>query len=172
MMVENDHRVIQEFQEEHRKVRDLLLDLSDAIKEDDVETAREKLEKVNRLAGPHFRYEEEALYPALVQYFGENKVFDLIGEHDKGIERSGELLELVQKDSIPDEKRESVTELVAPLFVHVSDCEGLTIYMEEMSDETLDKIEENFERAWDEEIPLLEYDDTIRKSPEQNVKAF
>ncbi|MDY7082144.1 MAG: hemerythrin domain-containing protein, partial [Halobacteria archaeon] len=114
----------------------------------------------------------ETLYPALVEYFGESQVIDLVEEHDEGIGIIRELQEALQGSSVPEELKGSVTEKIAPLFVHVSDCEGLTIYMEEMSDETLDKIEDNFETAWEEEVPLLEYDEKIRKPPEENVATF
>lgn len=83
--------VFEQFSEEHREVRDLLLDLVENIKDDNVEKARENLDELNNLTGPHFRYEEDALYPALVDFFGEDQVVELIKEHDKSIEKAKEL---------------------------------------------------------------------------------
>lgn len=166
------HEVIENFTEEHRQVRDTLMELVEAVKQDDVETAREKLAEINELSGPHFRYEEETLYPALVEYFGEEQVIDLVEEHDEAIETARELDELFQGGTIPEDERESIVQTVSPLLVHVSDCEGLTIYMEEMSDETLDRVAESRERALEEDAPLTEYAEEIRRSPEENVAAF
>jgi len=166
------HDVIENFTEEHRQVRDTLMDLVEAVKEDDVETAREKLEEVDELSGPHFRYEEETLYPALVEYFGEEQVIDLVEEHDEAIETARELDELLQGETVPEDERDSIVQTVSPLLVHVSDCEGLTIYMEEMSNETLDRVAESRERALEENAPLTEYAEEIRRSPEENIAAF
>lgn len=166
------HDAIENFTEEHRQVRDTLMDLVGAVKEDDVETAREKLAEIDELSGPHFRYEEETLYPALVEYFGEEQVIDLVEEHDEAIETARELNELLQDETIPEDERNSIVETVSPLLVHVSDCEGLTIYMEEMSDETLDKVAESRERALEENAPLTEYAEEVRKPPEENIAAF
>lgn len=166
------HDVIDEFTEEHRQVRDLLLDIADAVQENDNERAREALRELDALSGPHFRYEEEAMYPALVEYFGENKVIDLIEEHDEGIERARWLAEQLEGDDIDEAVQENIVDEISPLFVHVSDCEGLTIYLEEFDDETLDEIAETREQALEEGVGLLEYDDEIRKEPEEFVDAF
>lgn len=166
------HDVIDEFTDEHRQVRDTLMELVEAVKEDDVETAREKLAKIDELSGPHFRYEEETLYPALVEYFGEGQVIDLVEEHDEAIWTARELDELLQGDTVPEDGRNSIVETVSPLLVHVSDCEGLTIYMEEMSDKTLDKVAESRERALEQNASLTQYAEEIRRSPEENIAAF
>ncbi len=60
--------VIEEFREDHRKIRDLILELAASLRQHDVAQARELLASLDRLAGPHFRFEEEALYPALRQF--------------------------------------------------------------------------------------------------------
>lgn len=54
-----------EFREDHRRVRDELLDMIEALEAKDIVRAREVLGNLNILVGPHFRYEEETLYPAL-----------------------------------------------------------------------------------------------------------
>jgi len=52
-------------------VRDGLLDIMSALEAKDVKKAREVLGKLDALVGPHFRFEEEALYPALKVFLGE-----------------------------------------------------------------------------------------------------
>jgi hypothetical protein len=47
---------IAEFREDHRTVRDGLLEIIDALKAKDVATARAVLERLNPLLGSHFSY--------------------------------------------------------------------------------------------------------------------
>ena len=49
---------IAEFREDHRKVRDGLLEIIEALQSKDVVKARKILGKINILVDPHFRYEE------------------------------------------------------------------------------------------------------------------
>lgn len=62
---------IVEFHEDHRKIRDGLLDLAGAATQGDLGKARSTLGEIDALVGPHFRYEEEALYSALREFLGE-----------------------------------------------------------------------------------------------------
>src|SRR5215471_16796145 len=82
------------FREEHRIVRDLLLDLVDAYETGNAARAGKLLSEVARITGPHFRYEEEALYPALVPVFGSDYVEKLLGDHDFAIASASRLAEL------------------------------------------------------------------------------
>lgn len=72
---------IAEFREDHRKVRGGLLELMEALQSKDVATAKKILGKINVLVGPHFRYEEETLCPALRVLLGEY-ADQLLKEHD------------------------------------------------------------------------------------------
>ena len=65
------------FRTEHRQVRDLLLDLVRAFQELDAGRARSLLTAVGDATGPHFRYEEEAMYPQLTGIFGDAYVAKL-----------------------------------------------------------------------------------------------
>lgn len=60
----------EQFRAEHRQVRDLLLELQRSFEQQDTSRARELVEAIAALTGPHFRYEEEAVYPALVAILG------------------------------------------------------------------------------------------------------
>ena len=62
-MLADDFALI--FRDEHRVVRDTLLDLIQAFEDRDREWIRALLNGVARFTGPHFRYEEESMYPAL-----------------------------------------------------------------------------------------------------------
>jgi hypothetical protein len=70
-----------EFRADHRQVRDGLIELTNALQAKDIKRAREILGQIDKLVGPPFRFEEEALYPALRVFLGEY-IDDLIKEHD------------------------------------------------------------------------------------------
>lgn len=61
---------VEAFRHEHRVVRDLVCALIGAFEERDPAQARALLRQVVAVAGPHFRYEEESLFPLLVDVVG------------------------------------------------------------------------------------------------------
>lgn len=162
-------RVIETFEEEHREVRDTLLALSDAIEDEDLERARELVKEADEHAGPHFQYEEDALYPALIQFFGEEKVKELVEEHDEAIEAARTLGELTQQDSLTEEEKQEALRELPTMLVHVSDCDGLTVYLEKADEEVFEDIEQSIEKAHEQDLSLTEYAETIRPSPEEIV---
>src|SRR3972149_1323997 len=99
---------IVEFREDHRQVRDWLLDLADAAEGGDLPRARDALGALDRLVGPHFRYEEEALYPALREFLGEY-VDQLVTEHDGARATARTAAELLGKPYLSQEERGAVS---------------------------------------------------------------
>jgi hemerythrin len=153
---------ISEFREDHRKVRDGILEITRALKEKDVATARKILGTLNELTGPHFRYEEEYLYPALRGLLGEY-VDQLYREHDQVVETAKVCAELLSKDEISDEEAEVAQKAAMALLVHVSNCDGLAILSERFTDEEIKDLGDRFADARDEKISLLEWADKIRQ---------
>jgi hypothetical protein len=76
---------IVEFREDHRKVRDSLLDLASAAEARDVAKAQDILGQIDEMVGPHFRYGEEHLYPTLREFLGDY-ADNLVAEHDSVID--------------------------------------------------------------------------------------
>ncbi|MCC7355164.1 MAG: hemerythrin domain-containing protein, partial [Anaerolineae bacterium] len=119
------------FREEHRKVRDALLDLMLAFQVRDRGRIRALLNQVAVLTGPHFRYyEEEALYPALVEIFGEEYVAKLMGDHDRAIGIAQSLVALAGKEQLTEQDTARAAQLIRRVLPHVSDCDGLSIMVE------------------------------------------
>ncbi len=118
------------FHEEHRAVRDLLLALADAFESRDLPRARALLAETAAATGPHFRYEEEALYPALVPVFGDAYVEQLFADHDLAIASARRLAELAGRQELTDAEAAEAVRLVRGILPHVSDCEGLSIMVE------------------------------------------
>ncbi|MFQ5887738.1 MAG: hemerythrin domain-containing protein [Candidatus Hydrothermarchaeales archaeon] len=153
--------VIAEFREDHRKVRDGLLDMIDALQSKDVKGAGEVLGRLNVLVGPHFRFEEEALYDTLRVFLGEY-VDQLLEEHDGVIETARSCAALLEKGTLTDEEVKQAADAARALLVHVSNCDGLAILTERLKPEELDQLAEKFVADRESGVPLLDWAETIR----------
>lgn len=154
--------VIAEFREDHRKVRDGLLDIIMALRDKDVKKARGILGGLNTLVGPHFRYEEETLYPALRKYLGEY-VDQLLSEHDGVIDTARTCAQLLQKDTLTDEEAEQAANAARALLVHVSNCDGLAILTERFEPKELKDLADRFIAARKASVSLLDWAEKIRE---------
>ena len=153
---------ILEFREDHRKVRDGILEIIKFLEKKDIVSARKVLGNINVLVGPHFRYEEEALYPTLRVFLGEY-VDQLISEHDGVIATARSCAELLQKDALSDEEAKKAVGAERALLVHVSNCDGLAILSERLSSDELKGLGNKFAAARKEGVSLLDWAIKIRK---------
>ncbi|MBI4187583.1 MAG: hemerythrin domain-containing protein [Chloroflexi bacterium] len=153
---------IVEFREDHRKVRDGLLDLAKAAEAGDVTKARSILGQIDTLVGPHFRYEEENLYPALKEFLGDY-VDSLVSEHDGAIDTAKVAAKVLSQSSISKEEGKEVSKAARSLLVHVSNCDGLNILAERFSKKKLDDLGEAYAQSRKAGVSLLRWADTIRK---------
>lgn len=153
------------FRDEHRQVRDSLLDLVAAFEAGDVNRARSLLERIAGLAGPHFRYEEESLYPALVGIFGEDYVRKLFEDHDRAIGAAERLVELAGKDALTDAETAEAVRLARGILPHVSDCDGLSIMVEVLAADAVRAIFDSRERSLGEGLDLLTWAGGVRGRP-------
>ncbi len=153
---------IAEFREDHRKVRDGLLDIIEALKAKDVKKARQILDNLNTLVGPHFRYEEETLYPALKVFLGEY-VDQLLSEHDGVIDTAKTCATLLQKDILTDEEATEAANAARALLVHVANCDGLAILSERLDPKELEGFAERFIAARKASVSLLDWAEKIRR---------
>ncbi len=62
-----------------------MLEMASAAEAGDVAKARGILGQIDTLIGPHFRYEEETLYPAMKEFLGDY-VDSLVEEHAGAID--------------------------------------------------------------------------------------
>lgn len=154
--------VFQEFQTDHRQIRDVVIDLSRAIGERDLLTARGLLGQLNALAGPHFRFEEESLYPALRPFFS-GYVDKLYSDHDGAIQTARWLVDRVSQEHISPEQALEGRQQALNLLIHVSDCQGLAIIMERMPRSDLDYIAERMLAARADGKTLLDWAGSIRQ---------
>lgn len=155
----------QAFREEHRKVRDTLLDLIQAFVEHDRGRIQSLLNQAAVYVGPHFRYEEEALYPALIEIFGEEYIEQLMSDHDRVIGTAQRLIELGEKESLADEDVQEATRLIRSVLPHVSDCDGLSIMVERLPDEKVQSILDAREQSLREGLDLVQWSEEVRSRP-------
>ncbi|MEE9165653.1 MAG: hemerythrin domain-containing protein [Nitrospinota bacterium] len=153
---------IAEFREDHRMVRDSILSISDALDEKDVAKAREILGNLDAKVGPHFRYEEEHLYPALRVFLGEY-VDQLLKEHDNAINTAKACAELLSKDTLEVQEAEDAKKAAMVILVHVCNCDGLAILSERFSADELNDLGDKLAASRKAGVPLLKWADTIRK---------
>jgi len=154
---------ITEIRKDHSMVRDTLLELVDAIKRSDVTKAFELLITLDKVGGPHFRAEEETMYPLLKRFFGEEYYERLLHEHDRVIRAAKRLAETLGKGSVTHRESEELVRLVqSEILPHPITCSGLEIFMERLSNEELSKVAESLKAARKEGIPLLEWSRTLR----------
>lgn len=160
---------VQEFTEvfrtEHRQVRDLLLELVRAFDERDARRARSLVATVAQATGPHFRYEEEAMYPRLTAIFGDAYVGKLLTDHDGAIRNARELQRLAGNDELTAEQAARGIELTRQILPHVSDCDGLAIMVETLPGEVADGILSARTSALDAGLDLLTWAATTRERP-------
>jgi hypothetical protein len=153
------------FREEHRTVRDLLLELVRAFEARDLARAGALLGEVAAVTGPHFRYEEESLYPALEPIFGADYVDELLRDHDYAIASARRLVELAGQDVLAEDDVVEAVRLVRGILPHVSDCEGLTIMVELLPDASVESIVETREAAREDGLDLLTWAAEVRGRP-------
>lgn len=152
----------QVFRDEHRKIRDTLLDLLSAFRQREHVRIRGLLNDAAALTGPHFRYEEESLYPALVEIFGQEYIDELFRAHDRAIGAAKRLIALAGKNEQGDGDVTEATKLVLGILPHVSDCEGLSIMVEKLSNEKVQRLLEARERSLQENLDLIRWAEEVR----------
>ncbi len=155
----------QMFKEEHRVVRDALLDLVQAFQERDKERIGSLLNLTAGASGPHFRYEEEALYPSLVEILGAGYIEKLLGDHDRLIAAAGKLVELAGKDTLTDEDVATAIRFIRGMLPHVSDCDGLSIMVERLPEEKVEAVLAARDRSLDANLDLMAWVAQVRERP-------
>lgn len=138
--------LIQEFHSDHQKVVGALFELRGAIAERDIPRVRAILASAEKLVGPHFKFEELHLYPALQRFLGESYTQKLYNEHDGVFRSVRRIAELAGKDSWSNAEHESANTNLELIYEHPIACDGLSLWMERIpageQDQLLDKMRE------------------------------
>lgn len=159
------------FREEHREIRDALLALIEAFRAHNKARITAMIGKAARLTGPHFRYEEEALYPSLVEVLGEDYIEKMLLDHDCAIGTVNALVELADKGKLSEAETRGATEAARTILPHVSDCEGLSIMTELLPDRQLQRILDRRDVCKREGLGLVQWATQVRKRPFVKIKV-
>lgn len=122
--------LIQEFHADHQKVVSSLFELRQAIASRDIVRVRDILGAAEGLVGPHFKFEELYLYPALERFLGESYTKKLYNEHDGVFRSIRRIAQLAQKNSWSDSDCESAMTNLELIYEHPISCDGLSLWME------------------------------------------
>lgn len=155
----------QVFRGEHRGVRDALLLLVEAFAARDKARIRSLLNRTAVLTGPHFRYEEEALYPGLVEIFGQDYIDKLLSDHDRAIGTAKKLIELAERDPLTNQDVARAIHYIRSILPHVSDCDGLSIMVERLPEQKVQAVLDARDRCLDAGLDLLKWADQVRGRP-------
>lgn len=155
---------INELEADHRQVRDILLELIEAGDRRDGAKALELLLILDKIGGPHFRFEEESLYPALEKFYGPEYYQYLLGVHDRIIRSARLLAEVLGDSQISEDDAVKLKEIIRnEILPHPIECDGLTLLAEKLDESELDEIAKNLEASRKEDVSLLEWAGTIRQ---------
>lgn len=168
-MASSGTEVIKTFRDDHQIIRDLVLDLSRAFADCDILRARTTLAELNRVAGPHFRFEEEGMYDLLRPFYPPEYVDKLLDDHDGAIERARRLAGLLEKDTISQEEGQRARIDALGFMPHVTDCEGLTILLETLPQPDMDKIASDIDRSRNDAWPLLDWAGNYRQRSQRGT---
>jgi len=128
------------FTDEHRQLRDVLLDLIDAFEKQDQARALEAIVEMEALAGPHFFYEQEELYPALAEEHGDEQIETLLEEHAQAVEAACQLTELAAQEALDEEAAQYGADLARQLLPHVSENDELAVMVGVLAPQIIKKL--------------------------------
>lgn len=149
--------LIQEFHSDHQRVVGALSDLRHAIADYDVPRVRAVLGSAETLVGPHFKFEELYLYPVLERFLGESYTKKLYNEHDGVFRSIRRIAHLAQKDSWSEPEQQSARINLELIYEHPIACDGLSLWMEKLSDREQEQLFEKMREVRKQATPLSEY---------------
>lgn len=153
------------FRQEHREVWDIILALISAFRNTDRDAIGSLLEKLVELTGPHFRYEEESLYPELTEFFTDEYVAKLYGDHDMAIANAKRVTALASINPLSEEQCRDAVRMLQSIMPHVSDCDGLSILIETMPEEKIQAVLDTREAAREANLSLTTWANGPRNRP-------
>lgn len=147
---------LEDFRDEHKRAVDYLLELIQGLERRDRKEVGDRLGWINRLAGPHWRYEEEALYP-LCRRFCEELMDKLLVEHDQVIQGVRRLVQLIGKREIAAQAWGEGVDIARFILFHMTNCDGLSLFIEQFTEEERQTLKQAMFAARQADIPLLEW---------------
>lgn len=149
--------LIYEFHADHQKVVAALFELRQAIAARNIARVRAILNAAEDLVGPHFKFEELYLYPALERFLGEAYAKRLLNEHDGVFRSVGKIAQLAKKDSWSETDYRSAQTNLDLIYEHPISCDGLSLWMERLPAEEQQQLLEKMQEVRQQGTRLSEY---------------
>ncbi len=149
--------LIQEFHSDHQKVVAALFDLRRAISARDIPRVRAILGAAEGLVGPHFKFEERYLYPALEPFLGETYTKKLYNEHDGVFRSVRRIAQLAKLDSWSEAEHQSALANLELIYEHPIACDGLSLWMERFTDTQQTDLHQKMQEVRRQGTTLSEY---------------
>lgn len=122
------------FLEDHRHLTHGLARIREALRTaDDTEAAR-TADEVDRVVGPHMRFEEEVFYPKLVEKLGGDFVDQLYGEHEIGQSAVKALVGLKPEERLTEGRRKELLDEVGTALQHARSCGTLLSHIADLDE--------------------------------------
>ena len=150
-------RFVEGFRNEHRAARDIFLAIGQCLRDRDGNRIGDLMNQANAAIGPHMRYEEEEMYPALTALFGPDYIERMLEDHDRAFGVAARLMDLASHEPITDEDVEEGNRIIQGLLPHVTDCDGLVLAIEVLPEEKQRAIFAARDRALAEGLPMMEW---------------
>lgn len=147
------------FRDEHREARDILFGLIESFQSGEYRSMRPLLARLRQIAGPHFCYEEQALYPTLLSHDLIHDAYfnHLMNEHDRGVAVIRKLVQVADHWELSEDDRRIAAMYAYCILPHVTECDGLSLLVERLPDKQIKAILERRERARREVTDLLDW---------------
>jgi hemerythrin HHE cation binding domain-containing protein len=158
-------RFTEGFRNEHRAARDAFLGIAQALRDRDASRIPPLMDLANTGIGPHMRYEEEEMYPALAGLYGDAYVGRMLEDHDRAFGVAGRLMEIASHDPITDADVEEGERLIQGMLPHVTDCDGLVLAIEVLPEDRQRVIFAARDRALAEGVTMMEWGELRGRAP-------
>lgn len=155
------------FREEHREARDILFGLIECFRSGEDRAARPLVARLRHITGPHFCYEEQALYPTLLSHELIHDAYfnHLMGEHDRGVAVIRKLVQVTDHHELSEDDRRIAAMYAYCILPHVTECDGLSLLVERLPERNVKAILQRRERAQREVSDLLDWASGPRDRP-------
>lgn len=158
-------RFVEGFRNEHRAARDIFLGIGQALGDRDGARIADLMNQANAGIGPHMRYEEEQMYPALATLYGADYVERMLEDHDRAFGVAARLMDLASHEPITDQDVEEGHRIIQGLLPHVTDCDGLVLAIEVLAEDKQRAIFEARDRSLAEGLSMMEWGERRGRQP-------
>lgn len=139
----NDKDFIGAFQQDHNKIKNHVNSLQKSIKNLQITQSRTILNKIEELVEPHFKFEEDYLYPRLQRLMREITQ-KLYNEHQAVLKFFKEATDIVKKDRLSKIEKENILNNLTKFYTILEQCEDLANFAERFDVSDKDDLNKRF----------------------------